>query len=123
MAGVADDVLRAIEKALPKVEFHVRGNQITASGPADEVDIATQLLDELLTVLRSGTRYRRFDPAFGRDAATGCRSHAFAVVTAGILSNRGRSIRPETLNQKHYVDAIDRIRSFSAIGPAGTGKT
>ena len=45
------------------------------------------------------------------------------VLTLGILSARGRTIRPKTLNQKRYVDAIDENTIVFAIGPAGTGKT
>ena len=45
------------------------------------------------------------------------------VLTANILTNRGRTIRPKTLNQKRYVDAIDEHTIVFGIGPAGTGKT
>ena len=45
------------------------------------------------------------------------------VLTQNILSNRGRTIRPKTLNQKRYVDAIDKHTIVFGIGPAGTGKT
>ena len=45
------------------------------------------------------------------------------VLTLNILSNRGRTIRPKTLNQKRYVDAIDQHTIVFGIGPAGTGKT
>src|SRR5258707_806537 len=45
------------------------------------------------------------------------------VLTLDILSARGRTIRPKTLNQKRYVDAIDKHTVVFAIGPAGTGKT
>ena len=45
------------------------------------------------------------------------------VLTANILSNRGKTIRPKTLNQKRYVDAIDAHTIVFGIGPAGTGKT
>jgi phosphate starvation-inducible PhoH-like protein len=45
------------------------------------------------------------------------------VLTLNILSNRGRTIRPKTLNQKRYVDAIDKNTIVFGIGPAGTGKT
>jgi phosphate starvation-inducible PhoH-like protein len=45
------------------------------------------------------------------------------VLTLNILSSRGRTIRPKTLNQKRYVDAIDRHTIVFSIGPAGTGKT
>ena len=40
-----------------------------------------------------------------------------------IVSNRGRTIRPKTANQKKYVDAIDENTITFGIGPAGTGKT
>src|SRR5204863_10215754 len=45
------------------------------------------------------------------------------VLTLNILSSRGRTIRPKTLNQKRYVDAIDAHTIVFSIGPAGTGKT
>jgi phosphate starvation-inducible PhoH-like protein len=45
------------------------------------------------------------------------------VLTQNILSNRGKTIRPKTLNQKRYVDAIDKHTIVFGIGPAGTGKT
>jgi phosphate starvation-inducible PhoH-like protein len=45
------------------------------------------------------------------------------VLSLDILSSRGRTIRPKTLNQKRYVDAIDNHTIVFCIGPAGTGKT
>ena len=45
------------------------------------------------------------------------------MLTLNILSNRGRTIRPKTLDQKRYVDAIDAHTVVFGIGPAGTGKT
>ena len=45
------------------------------------------------------------------------------VLTLDILSARGRTIRPKTMNQKRYVDAIDKHTIVFSIGPAGTGKT
>jgi phosphate starvation-inducible PhoH-like protein len=45
------------------------------------------------------------------------------VLTQNILSSRGKTIRPKTLNQKRYVDAIDKHTVVFGIGPAGTGKT
>lgn len=124
LLGVGDDVLGAVEQAFPQVQFHVRGNQITAEGPADEVKIAEQLFAELLMVLRSGHAIT----ADSVDRAVGLlRTDADVtpsqLLTAGILSNRGRSIRPKTLNQKSYVDAIDKNTVVFGIGPAGTGKT
>ncbi|MEJ7633166.1 PhoH family protein, partial [Aeromicrobium sp.] len=45
------------------------------------------------------------------------------VLSLNILSSRGRTIRPKTVNQKRYVDAIDKHTIVFGIGPAGTGKT
>ena len=45
------------------------------------------------------------------------------VLSLDIMSRRGRTIRPKTLNQKRYVDAIDSNTIVFGIGPAGTGKT
>ena len=45
------------------------------------------------------------------------------VLSLNILSNRGRTIRPKTVNQKRYVESIDQSTITFGIGPAGTGKT
>jgi len=45
------------------------------------------------------------------------------VLGEQILSSRGKVIRPKTLGQKAYVDAIDENTIVFGIGPAGTGKT
>jgi phosphate starvation-inducible PhoH-like protein len=45
------------------------------------------------------------------------------VLGLNIISRRGRTIRPKTLNQKRYVDGIDQHTIVFGIGPAGTGKT
>jgi len=124
LLGVEDDVLRAIEKALPKATFTVRGNEISIGGDEAEAKLGKQLIAELLMVLRSGHRVsadsveRSVALLRGNNAVTPSQ-----LMTANILSNRGRSIRPKTLGQKHYVDAIDRHTVVFGIGPAGTGKT
>ena len=124
LLGISDDVLRAIEQALPSVVFTVRGNEISATGPDDDVDIARQLFAELLMVLRSGHAVTA--DSVERSIALLRSNHEVTpsqLLTAGILSNRGRSIRPKTLGQKEYVDAIDKHTVVFGIGPAGTGKT
>ena len=45
------------------------------------------------------------------------------MLSLDILSRRGKTIRPKTLNQKRYVDAIDANTIVFGVGPAGTGKT
>lgn len=124
LLGVGDEVLREIERCFVDVDVHVRGNQITLSGPEQETAIARQLFDELLMVLRSG--HAVTTDSIERSISlirTGEAVSPSQLLTAGILSSRGKSIRPKTLNQKEYVDAIDKNTVIFGIGPAGTGKT
>jgi phosphate starvation-inducible protein PhoH and related proteins len=128
--GSGDALLRVIEQAFPDVDIHVRGNEISAVGEAPEVALVQRLFDEMMLVLRTGQpmtedaveRSIAMLRANGTAAAEGAETPA-QVLTQNILSSRGRTIRPKTLNQKRYVDAIDKHTIVFGIGPAGTGKT
>ncbi|WP_369015798.1 PhoH family protein [Actinocrinis puniceicyclus] len=126
--GTGDSILRVIEEQLPGLDLHARGNEITASGPREDVELAEQLFSEMLLVLRTGAPLTedavQRSIAILRSARSGEAGERPAeVLTQNILSNRGRTIRPKTVNQKRYVDAIDKYTIVFGIGPAGTGKT
>jgi phosphate starvation-inducible PhoH-like protein len=123
LLGPNDEFLQIIEREFD-AGVHVRGNQVTLSGTGDEVRAVEKLLDELVAMVRTGQgltaemvehtiRMLRLESA----------ERPADVLTHNILSNRGRTIRPKTLNQKRYVDAIDKHTVVFGIGPAGTGKT
>ena len=122
--GSADSLLTVVEQELPEVDVHVRGNEVTFTGPAADVLLAERLLDEMVAVVRTG--HGLTEDAVRRSAQM-LRSRAEErpadVLTFSILSHRGRTIRPKTLNQKRYVDAIDGHTLTFGVGPAGTGKT
>src|ERR1700722_2761306 len=126
--GHGDGILRVIEKQLPSIDIHVRGNEITVTGPPQEVELVRSLFDEILIVLRTGASLTddsvRRSITLLQAAGRGEESLRPAeILTQNILSNRGRTIRPKTVNQKHYVDAIDKNTIVFGLGPAGTGKT
>ncbi|MFI1646075.1 PhoH family protein [Streptomyces avidinii] len=129
--GSGDALLRVIEKAFPKADIHVRGNQVSAIGEAAEVALIQRLFDEMMLVLRTGQpmtedaveRSIAMLKASGNGNGNGPAETPAEVLTQNILSSRGRTIRPKTLNQKRYVDAIDKNTIVFGIGPAGTGKT
>jgi phosphate starvation-inducible protein PhoH and related proteins len=123
LLGSGDELLRVIENAI-SADFHVRGNEITVSGPAAETTLASRLFEELTEVVASGAELTADSVEHSISMLrrkTGARPAE--VLNLDILSNRGRTIRPKTLNQKRYVDAIDTHTVVFAIGPAGTGKT
>ncbi len=119
--GPRDEFLRILEAGLD-ADIHVRGNEITFSGSPDEVARAADVLTELITIVRTGQglaadTVERVLGMAGEDVSPA------EVLTQDILSSRGKTIRPKTLNQKRYVDAIDAHTVVFGIGPAGTGKT
>jgi phosphate starvation-inducible protein PhoH and related proteins len=123
LLGPGDDHLALIERSFD-LRLHVRGNRITLEGDQGEVALAERLLDELVTLIRtgqgiSGETVERVLAMLRAETS----ERPADVLSLNILSNRGRSIRPKTLNQKRYVDSIDKHTITFGIGPAGTGKT
>ncbi|GAA3139698.1 PhoH family protein [Nonomuraea salmonea] len=122
LLGSRDELLRVIEGAF-RADIHVRGNEITVTGSPDESGTVVRLFEELVEVLRSGGELT--PDAVERSIAMlrMTSDRPAEVLSLDILSSRGRTIRPKTVNQKRYVDAIDDHTIVFGIGPAGTGKT
>jgi phosphate starvation-inducible PhoH-like protein len=123
LLGSGDELLRLVERELT-ADVHVRGNEISITGqPADNA-FAVRVFDELIALLATGQALR---PDSVRRVVgmlrAGSSERPADVLSLDILSRRGRTIRPKTLNQKRYVDAIDINTVIFGIGPAGTGKT
>ena len=122
LLGASDEYLRLIERSFPATDILVRGNEISLTGDASDVGHIETLVGEMLAMLRTGQALTA--ESVERSISllrTGTRPSE--VLTANILSNRGKTIRAKTLNQKRYVDAIDENTVVFGIGPAGTGKT
>ena len=123
LLGSRDELLRIIESAL-RSDVHVRGNEITITGEPGENALAVRLFEVLLELVAAGQTLTpdSVTQALGM-LQTGEVERPAEVLSLNILSRRGRTIRPKTLNQKRYVDAIDEHTIVFSIGPAGTGKT
>jgi phosphate starvation-inducible protein PhoH and related proteins len=123
LLGSSDELLRLIERSF-SCDIHVRGNEVTLSGDAVEVAVAARLFAELMTLLERG---EVLTPDAVQRSIRMLREQSDErpadVLSLNIISSRGRTIRPKTLNQKRYVDAIDDHTIVFGIGPAGTGKT
>jgi phosphate starvation-inducible PhoH-like protein len=123
LLGSRDELLRIVEQAFSS-DIHVRGNEITVTGTAAENQAVEKLLGELIALLTRGTE---LTPDVVQRAVSMLRSDSAAspaqVLTLDIVSSRGRTVRPKSVNQKRYVEAIDEHTVIFSIGPAGTGKT
>jgi phosphate starvation-inducible PhoH-like protein len=123
LLGQRDELLSIIERAF-RSDILVRGNEITITGDDAEAALAVRVFEELIALLEKGDALtaeiveRSLSMLRHRESA-----HPAEVLSLNILSTRGRTIRPKTVNQKRYVEAIDNHTIVFAIGPAGTGKT
>lgn len=124
VCGRNEEFLRIIRDAF-NCKIVARGNQITFSGEADEVDKLRQLFLELLFLYRQGlpltahdVRYSIYMVKAGKTESLH-RMYADTIIT----NNRGRQVKAKTLGQWHYVETIRHNHITLGIGPAGTGKT
>ncbi|GAA8853154.1 PhoH family protein [Helicobacter pylori] len=124
LLGPTDELLRTMERAFPRTEILVRGNEFRLQGPSGDLEVIDRLLDELIEILEAGQPLNKDAVERSITMLRGqTRERPADVLTTNIVSNRGRTIRPKTLGQKHYVDAIGDNTVVFGIGPAGTGKT
>jgi phosphate starvation-inducible PhoH-like protein len=120
--GTEDSLLRSIEAAHPEVSVLVRGNEITLTGIEVDIFAAKKLIDEAIALSLNGVPLAPADIARSARVIEQAQSPA-QMLSQSIISSKGKSIRPKTVNQKKYVDAIDENTIVFGIGPAGTGKT
>ncbi len=120
--GANDKLLKELELAYPEVEVHARGNEIQLKGDAVQVAGAKSLIEDLIELIAGGHDLAPQD--LKRSAKmVAADARPADVMSQSILSSRGKNIRPKTIGQKNYVDAIDEHTIVFGIGPAGTGKT
>jgi len=124
LLGPADSYLRMWEQAFPAIRISIRGNEISAQGDLAQCSRFISVIEELLVLLRGGQILNaelisRSISMLAKDPE----GHPAEVLSLNILSNRGKSIRPKTTNQKLYVEAIDQNTITFGVGPAGSGKT
>jgi len=123
LLGERDSHLRLVEEAFLDARIVARGDELRISGIEPTATLAKTTLEELLVLVREGQsldedRVRRVIELVKSEVAS-----PSEVFSDGVPVARGKIVRPKTLNQKRYLDAIRRNTVIFSIGPAGTGKT
>ena len=123
LLGERDVNLRHVEEAFPDVRFVARGDEVHLAGEEGAVRAAHTVLEELVVLVKAGQpldddRIRRVVELVRSDVPK-----PSSVFIEGVAVGRGKVIRPKTLNQRIYVDAIRANTVIFGVGPAGTGKT
>jgi phosphate starvation-inducible PhoH-like protein len=124
LLGARDELLKVIENAF-STHIVARGNEITLSGEARETEQVAKLFQELIVLLDQGLMLT--EDAVGRSIEiikAEDRSRPSTVLSDDVvMTYTGKPIRPKTVGQKRYVDAIRQNTIVFGIGPAGSGKT
>lgn len=102
-----------------------RGDEIVITGAKEEVNALCRLLNELLFLYREGNPVTTHDVRYGiRMIQEGRQDNLHQLFADTVLvTARGRHIKPKTLGQRFYLEAIRQNYITIGIGPAGTGKT
>ncbi len=120
LLGQRDELLRLIEGAFD-ASIHVRGNEISVSGP--DAEVVGRLFEELVLLVQQGHALEPAGVARTIEMVRADERPSEVLTTEVWRSARGRTVRPKSSGQKRYVDAIrENIITFG-IGPAGTGKS
>jgi len=115
--------LRVLNNRLD-ADLFARGNVVTITGPDYEVARAVKILDELEAIARRGHAVSTDTVKHTMDmVAVEAPQSVSAALAADIVKRRGKAVRPKTVGQSEYVQAIDDNTVVFGIGPAGSGKT
>ncbi len=123
LIGDKDELLRMIERKY-NVEIFVLGNNLEISGKGKNVREVAKLIEELALQINLGQKLNSEkvgDSIKIMEDKSGLKPHE--VFKESIIVNNGKKIKPRTLGQKKYVEAIKENTIVFGIGPAGTGKT
>ena len=122
--GNSDENIRMLEQGYG-VSVVFRGTDIKVSGDAEKVMTCTRCIEGLLKMVESGEelsaqniRYMMSLVEEGREQEAEALGKDVICITA-----KGKPLKPKTLGQQKYVEAIRKNTITMGIGPAGTGKT
>jgi len=122
--GTRDENIRLIEAGLG-VHTQLVDNNLEIEGEAENVSRAETILEDYNTLMREGHVFNNGDlNSFLRVVTNDPEVSLRALVRSGKQRNFGKKmLAPKTVNQRRYLEAIERNDLVFGIGPAGTGKT
>ena len=123
LLGEHDTLLRVVERAFPGARIVARGDSLRIAGDPRTVSLVKSAFEELLAMVAGG---QSLDEEAVRRLVTMVKSDIpspSALLNGGVTVGRGKVVRPKSLNQRRYLDAIRADTLVFSIGPAGTGKT
>ena len=122
--GQFDAYAKKIERAL-HVTLIARGESVKIMGDALKVEKAKKVLDQLVELSKRGNTIQEQNVDYTLALVMEDSEENVLEIDKDIICHtlQGKPIKPKTLGQKKYVDAIRKQMIVFGLGPAGTGKT
>jgi phosphate starvation-inducible PhoH-like protein len=122
--GTFDQNLKLLEKSL-QVSTHLADETLEIEGPEGNVQRAQRVVEDYTELVERGTRFENAEvQAFLRILGEDPDATLKGLAEAGRPRTFGKkTVSPKSLNQRRYVDAIEKHDMVFGIGPSGTGKT
>src|SRR5712691_7483936 len=122
--GTRDENIRVIESGLG-VSTHLLDSFIEIQGDEPNVSRAERILEDYAALVREGHIFTNGDlNSYLRVVTEDPEVNLRALVSSGRQRNFGKKcLAPKTVNQRRYLEAIERNDLVIGDGPAGTGKT
>ena len=124
LAGEAESTLHSLG-ALTGASLVLRGLQVVIQGLPSQMESAASVLELLRPIWQEGQSLSVVDLQNALGALKTGRTHDHQEMGNQILAKcrSGKILRPRTLRQKKFIDAMETHDLTFALGPAGTGKT
>lgn len=122
--GSFDENIKLIEN-----EFHIavvsRGSELKVTGEQEDVEKGMRAINALLLLISRGETISDLNVRYVLSLVNEGSEDKLAEMTADCvcITSRGRPVKPKTLGQKKYIEAIKNNTIVLGVGPAGTGKT
>lgn len=124
LLGKFDEHISLVEESFA-VRIIPRGDELSFQGQKEDVKKVHTFFQELLAVIRGGHFLTTPEFIYALKLAKGGQGREIETLFNDLvhITDRGKKIRPKTLGQKKYVEALRAFDIVFGIGPAGTGKT
>ena len=122
--GAFDENLKLLEKWF-QVSTHLNSDTLEIEGAEENVVRVQRLVKDYADLVEGGSHFEAGDvQSFLRILSEDSAASFRGLAEAGRPRTLGKkSVAPKSLNQRRYVDAIERHDMVFGIGPSGTGKT
>ena len=122
--GNYDSNIKLIEKEYD-VKVICRSDEIKIVGESENIEKAERAVNSLLNLISSGENLNNQNIRYAMDLVDSHMEGELKKLTGDCvcITSSGKPVKPKTVGQREYTDAIENNTIVLGVGPAGTGKT